>query len=338
MKLPSFAILLTRYLTQYLPVQRCLSENTICSYRDTFKLLLVFCRDVKKLDIAKISMAQLDKKCIEDFLLWLTQSRNVSPSTHNQRLYAIRAFFDYAMIEAPEYMDMCIRIQKIPSMVTPSRPAQYLTEDKLQLLLSMPDLTTKQGRRHLALLTVLYDTAARVSELTDIRIRDVRLEFPASITLHGKGSKIRTVPIMKQTVELLKSYLAENRIDPRIHSDTPLFCNSRQQKLTRSGVTYIVQKYTEEANSESAEMPIQISPHVLRHTKAMHLVKINANPIYIRDYLGHADISTTEVYARADNEAKMEALQKAAEHLELPKVTSWEQDAELIDWLSSLGK
>ena len=127
------------------------------------------------------------------------------------------------MTEDPEYMEHCIQILKIPSLVAPSPPAQYLTADNLKLLLSMPDTSTKKGRRHLTLLTVLYDTAARVSELVDVCVRDIRLDFPAVITLHGKGRKIRSVPLMKQTTELLKGYLAENHIDPRLHPDMPLF-------------------------------------------------------------------------------------------------------------------
>ncbi|KNY29047.1 site-specific integrase [Pseudobacteroides cellulosolvens] len=337
MKQNDFPALLTRYLTHFLPVQRNLSGNTIRSYRDTFKLLLMFCRDEKCLNISKLTVKQLDKKCIEDFLLWLSTARNASPATYNQRLYAIHAFFDYVMTEEPGYMEHCQRILKITSMETPDKPARYLTETDLKSILLSPDASTRRGRRHLTLLTVLYDTGARVSELADVRVRDVRLEFPATVTLHGKGDKERTVAIMKQTMALLKDYFAENRIDPKIHFDMPLFWNSRRQKLTRSGITYIVQKYADEAKLGATGESPKISPHIFRHTKAMHLVQANVNPIYIKDYLGHANLSTTEIYARADNEAKRSALEKASEQLGLPKPSKWEHDEELIDWLSSLG-
>lgn len=338
MRTSDFSSFLTQYLTHYLPVQRNLSSNTIRSYRDTFKLLLIFCRDEKGLNIAKLQMSKLDRSCMEDFLLWLTTSRGISSSTYNQRLCAIHAFFNFAMTEEPEYMEQCIQILKIPSMASPSPPAQYLTPNNLKHLLSMPDISTKQGRRHLVLLTVLYDTAARVSELVDIRIRDVRLDFPTVITLHGKGGKIRSVPLMKQTAELLQGYLLENRIDLKRNLDAPLFQNSRGHKMTRSGVTYIVQKYADMARTTSLDIPAKISPHVFRHTKAMHLVQANVNPVYIKDYLGHANISTTEVYARADNEAKRAVLEQATAHLDLPTASHWEQDSELIAWLSSLGR
>ena len=153
----------------------------------------------------------------------------------------------------------------------------------------------------------------------------------------GKGGKVRTVPLMKQTVELLQSYFTENGITPQKSPDMPLFWSGNYRKLTRSGITYIVQKYAAAAQAISTDIPATISPHVFRHTKAMHLVQANVNTIYIKDYLGHADISTTEVYARADNEAKRAALEKASLCLELPCASNWEQDADLIAWLSSLG-
>lgn len=337
MRTPIFSELITHYLTQYLSVQRNLSSNTIRSYRDTFKLLLSFCRDEKGIRIVKLTIAQLDKQCIEDFLLWLRDIHGVSESTYNQRLCAIRAFFAYVMIEEPSYMEHCKKILDIPSLKTPDREPQYMSADALKIVLSAPDTSTKRGRRHLTILTVLYDTAARVSELTNILIRDVRLDFPASITLHGKGGKIRTVPIMKETVALLKEYFSENHIDPKLHSSVPLFWNSRHEKLTRSGITYIVKKYADLAGAENIDLPAKISPHIFRHTKAMHLVQADVHPIYIKDYLGHSDITTTEIYARADNEMKRVALEKAAKQIELPKPSVWKADDALIEWLSSLG-
>ena len=134
MKTSNFSRYLTQYLTHYLPVQRNLSSNTIRSYRDTFKLLLIFCRDEKGLNIAKLTLSKLDKKCIEDYLLWLTDARGSSPSTYNQRLCAIHAFFDYVMMEEPSYMEHCLQILKIPSMVAPTPQAKYMTPENLKLL------------------------------------------------------------------------------------------------------------------------------------------------------------------------------------------------------------
>ena len=337
MKQSDFGILLTRYLSYHLPIQRNLSANTIKSYRDTFKQLLKYCRDEKRIKVAKLTIKQLDKKFIEDYLVWLRQTRNISPSTYNQRLSAIHAFFDYVIVEEPQYIEHCQRIVKIGAMETPEKSTVYLTAPNLQLLLEEPDTTSRKGRRHLAILAVLYDTAARVSELINVKVRDVYLEAPASITLNGKGEKIRTVPLMKQTVAILTEYFAENRINQKLHCDMPLFFNSKRKKLTRSGITYIVQKYAGLANGSSQNMPTKVTPHILRHSKAMHMVQANVHPIYIKDYLGHVDITTTQIYAKSDNEAKRDVLEKASGRLTLPQVTGWEQDDELIEWLDSLG-
>lgn len=319
-----------------MPIQRNLSSNTISSYRDTFKQLLEFCRDEKHINIKKITFAHLDKNCIEEFFLWLLQHKNISPSTYNQRLCAVHSFFEYVMIERPDMLEFCTQILKIKSMKSPQKPAKYLSTEEIKKILSLPDITTVNGRRHLLILAVLYDTAARVSELTDIRIRDVRLDTPCSITLHGKGNKVRAVPIMKQTVNLLEQYFKENKIDQRTHGDMPLFWNVHRKKLSRSGVNFIIQKYADIARNDIPEIPMDISPHMFRHTKAMHLVHANVNPIYIKDYLGHADISTTMIYAHADNETKRKVLEKASEKLDLPQFSDWEHDSDLIDWLSSL--
>ena len=281
MKTADFSSLLTRYLTHYLPVQRNLSSNTIRSYRDTFKLLLLFCRDEKKCNISKMTISKLDKKCIEEFLIWLTNTRGASASTYNQRLCAIHAFFDYVMAEEPGLMEQCVQVLDIPHKVTHAPPAHYLTPESLKLLLSMPDTSTRKGRRHLVLLTVLYDTAARVSELTDICLRDVRLEPPAVITLHGKGGKTRSVPLMKQTVTLLKDYFVENSINPQVRPDMPLFWYSRRQKLTRSGVTFILQKYAEMARKVSSDIPDHITPHIMRHPNVKYKPKTFSNFYWI---------------------------------------------------------
>lgn len=338
MKQADFAPHLTRYLSHYLPVQRNLSSNTIKSYRDTFKLLLTYCRDVKGFRIDRLSINKLNKKCIEDFLEYLSTNRKYTETTYNQRLCAIHAFFDYLQMDTPEYMAICQDILKIPSKTTPDKPATYLTATNLEHILIAPDASTRKGRRHLTILVVLYDTAARVSELADVKVRDVRLDFPATITFHGKGDKIRSVPLMKQTVALLNDYFKENSINPKFHYDMPLFWGAHRQKLSRSGITYIVNKYTDMARCESTDLPERISPHTFRHTKAMHLVQANVNTVYIKDLLGHANLSTTECYAKADNETKREVLEKAASRYNLPKPSAWEEDAELITWLSNLGK
>ena len=196
------------------------------------------------------------------------------------------------------------------------------------------------GRRDLAMLSLLYDTGARVQELVDLRIEDVRLSSPTVIRLTGKGRKSRLVPIMKPTENLLRQYMKEHDKDFAVYGGYPLFCNRVGKKLTRAGVTYILDKYISQAkNVGENSLPDSVSPHCLRHSKAMHLLQSGVNLIYIRDLLGHADVSTTEVYARADEHLKRKALELAyPSPTPVSEATAWQKNYDLLDWLKNLGK
>ncbi|WP_373657479.1 tyrosine-type recombinase/integrase [Sporomusa acidovorans] len=202
---------------------------------------------------------------------------------------------------------------------------------------SQPDSSTKNGFRDLVLLSVLYDTAARVDELINLKVKDVRL-MPAIITLHGKGSKVRQVPIMSNTKSLLASYMDTRKICSGI-SDTEnfLFVNQKCQKLSRWGISYIINKYVEQAKTDIAfTVRFPVTPHIFRHSKAMHLLQSGVNLIYIRDFLGHSECSTTEIYARADSEMKRKAIENAFPDLVPDGLPKWEEDGDLMKWLNSL--
>jgi site-specific recombinase XerD len=337
MKPTDFAYLLTRYLGQYLPGQRNLSPRTIESYRDTFKLLLHFVRTQRGWTAEQITMAHLDRACVEAFLDWLETSRHCGVVTRNQRLAALRAFFRWASYEAPDQLALAQRILAIPRKRTTTRTVAYLTPEALQILLAQPDRTTADGRRDAVLLAFLYDTGARVQEVVDVLVRDVRLAAPVVATLTGKGTKRRQVPLMRPTAALVAAYMEEHELQRPELSNRSLFCNRQRHKLTRWGVTYILQKYVAAARAQCpAGFPKAVTPHVLRHTKAMHLLQAGVNLIYIRDLLGHADVTTTEIYARADTEMKRRALETAR----IPGVTTtaqpWTEDANLMQWLQRL--
>ena len=229
---------------------------------------------------------------------------------------------------------MTIRVKKQP------RPSvNYLSLDGMKALFSMFNTHSESGRRDLVLLTVLYDTGARVQEVADLRVSDVRLEAPPTIRLTGKGNKMRIVPLMPQTATLLKSYMKDRRcpVSEKFHS--PLFYNRQGNKLTRSGISHILGKYVDQARQTHPELiPETITPHCLRHSKAMHLLQAGVNLIYVRDLLGHADIQTTEVYARADTEMKRKALETAYHEVGPSSLPIWHKDAQLLGWLQSLGR
>ncbi len=340
MKPTDFAVQLSRYLGSYLPGQSGCSTNTVRSYRDTFTLLLRFCRDEQHLPPQKLTLDRIDRHLIEAFLQWVETDRSCSATTRNIRLAAIHAFYKYLQIEAPHMLDRCQDILSIPYKKARQKVVSYLTLDETQALLLQPDVGSQSGRRDLTLLSLLYDTGARVQELADLRIGDVRFSSPTVIRLTGKGRKSRLVPIMARTEKLLRSYLDEYDPDYTAHESCPLFCNRDGKKLTRAGIAYILKKYVLQARSGGG-IPAQtaVSPHVLRHSKAMHLLQSGVNLVYIRDLLGHADISTTEIYARADEHLKRKALMEAypspSPESETP---AWQKDSDLLSWLKSLGK
>ena len=324
MKPTDFGKYMTAFLSEELPGQQGVRGNTIKSYRDTFTLLLTFCSDVKNMKIERLTLGQVDARFITEFLTWLETERGNSTATRNQRLAAIHSFFRYLQKEEPALLLQCQEILAIGSKKHKKPHIGYLTADQVRTVLAKPNIKTRNGRRDLLILSVLYDTGARVSELIGIDVRDIRLEDSPIVTLNGKGNKSRQVPLMTQTAVMLGDYLKANKLTSPQMLDHPLFFNNKGCRFTRPGITYILQKYYGDA---------KITPHILRHTKAMHLLQSGVNIVYIRDILGHVDLKTTEVYARADTEMKREAMQNVYHDL-LPKATpNWNDDASLMQWL-----
>ena len=327
MKPTDFAKYMTGFLSVELPGQQGVSTNTIKSYRDTFTLLLKFSKEAKSIHIEKLTIKHLDLEFVTSFLNWLENERGNGITTRNQRLAALHAFFRYLQAEEPGYLLQCQKILAIGTKKHKTTNIDYLTAGQVKTMLAQPDLAKRSGRRDLLMLSMLYDTGARVSELIDMDVRDVRLEDSPIATLNGKGNKSRQVPLMAQTAVMLRDYLRANKLTTPQMLDHPLFFNNRGTRFTRPGITYILQKYCGET---------KITPHVLRHTKAMHLLQAGVNIVYIRDILGHVDLKTTEVYARADTEMKREAMQNVYQDL-LPKATpNWNSDASLMQWLHDL--
>ena len=336
MKPTDFAKNLTAFFTSYLPGVKNLSGNTILSYRDAFRLFLVFCRDSRKIQPEKLCFKILDDHLVAGFLEWLENERNCSIATRNQRLVAIHAFFRYVQVQEPGQLHLCQRILQIPCKKCQQPIVRHLTPEQTKDLLAAPDISTHSGRRDMTLLSVLYDTGARVQELCDLRARDVRLEHPAIITLTGKGRKIRHVPILGNTVELLRTYMQENNLLHNGKLDAPLFFNQRHTKLTRGGISHILQKYAAVVFPRHPDFPEKLTPHVMRHSKAMHLYQAGVNLVYIRDILGHVDISTTDIYARADTESKRKALESAYPDITPDVLPDWNRDENLLGFLNSL--
>jgi site-specific recombinase XerD len=182
----------------------------------------------------------------------------------------------------------------------------------------------------------MYDTGSRVQEIIDLTPLSLRLNKPATVTIIGKGNKARLVPMLDAQTDHLKRYMKENRLDEPFTNHYPLFFNSRKEKLTRSGINYILDKYAKAARAENPlVIPDNISPHSLRHSKAMHLLQAGVNLVYIRDILGHVSVITTEIYARADSKQKRDALEKAYVEVNPNEEALWLKDENLVSWLKS---
>jgi len=336
MKPSDFAMHLTEFLGVYLTQQKNVSKNTIASYRDTFKLLIRYCQEQRNIQAEKLSMDMLTHQLIIDFLNWIENDRKCNIATRNQRLAAIHSFFRYVQYEDPSGILHFQKVISVPVKKAPKPLVPHLTSEAMKLLLEQPDKTTAKGRRDLTLLSVLYDSACRVQELADLRIRDVVMDNPAVLIINGKGNKARRVPLMKNTLTLLKCYIQENSLDKQWKKDYPLFENKQHNNLTKEGISYIISKYVVEARKISTIVPEKVHPHMFRHSKSVHLLQAGVNLIYIRDFLGHEDIKTTEIYLKCDSELKRQAIENAYPDLIDSSLPDWSKDSSLLDWLSNL--
>lgn len=313
-----------------------MSANTINSYKVTFILFINFIESRKNISVNRLSLKDITKECIVHFLDWLQTKRHCSDSTRNVRLAAIHSFFKFLQYEVPENINEWQRILSIKVKKAERRSMNYLTVDGVRLLLAQPDQSTKKGRRDLAMLALMYDSAARVQEIIDLTPSSVRLTKPFIIKLVGKGNKARIVPLIDEEVVYLKYYMERNHLLESHANLYPLFYNNRKEKLTRAGVHHILHYYASMAREKDRILiPEKISPHSLRHSKAMHLLQAGVNLVYIRDILGHESVQTTEVYARVDSKQKREAIEKAYADVVKREVPAWTNNGNLLEWLKN---
>ena len=334
-KSSTLALALKGFFTDYLPRQRALSPHTLQSYRDSLKLLLQFITG-KKGDPSQLVVEQLSVETVTAFLQNLEVGRKNRVSTRNVRLSAIHSFFRYLGGHHPEHIAQAQRILSIPFKRTGTRVIEYLEFDEIQAVLKAVDLNETNGDRDLALLSLMFNTGARVSEIVGLHTADLRLTAPCSILLRGKGRKERTCPIWPETARLLQKLLQQHDRPPT--PSTPLFCNDRGGRLSRFGVRLILMKHVERAASKHAALKHKrLHPHSIRHSTATHLLRSGVDLSTIAHWLGHVSVNTTNKYLSIDLEAKREALAKAKPLLKGRRgSTKWRQDRNLIAWLSAL--
>lgn len=338
MKNTDFATHLGKYFTHYLPNERGSSPQTIDSYRYAFILFLEY-METKGMPPEKMVIANFTRDNIRGFLGWLESERGNSPATRNYRLAAMKGFVHYLKYEFPDYLDEYQRILAIPLKKTIQREISYLKTDGVELLVAQVDTGKKNGLRDYVMLLLLYTTGIRVSELIQLRVRDLSLTEPCTMRIHGKGYKGRYVPLLKTSIPHIQKYLSLMEYDCDARYNEALFKNHMGKPFTRQGINYVFKKYGCKARANGdASVPEDLSPHKMRHTTAMELLSSGVDLIYIRDLLGHSSVTTTEVYARADAQMKRKAIEAASKEIVPEEKSLWDNNADLKNWLKNFNR
>lgn len=336
MKQTDFAKSLNRFLTDYLVNKKGCTPRTIDSYRYAFVFLLDYYDEKVNLSAENLTIKDLTYERLSAFFDWLQSEKKNSVSTRNQRQAAINSYIHFLAYEYPEYINEYQRILGIPVKKAPQKEISYLKTDGVKALMNSVDMNDTNGLRDYVMLMLLYTTGIRVSELIEIRVKDISLHEPSTILIHGKGQKSRYVPILKNSVSILEKYMG---CSAREASEEWLFINHMGKKFTRQGINYLIKKYADKAKVSAPDLiPNDMSPHKMRHTTAMELVESGVDLIYIRDLLGHVSVKTTEIYAKTDAKLKRAAIEAASKEIVPPQEAVWDKDDDLKTWLKRFNR
>lgn len=308
-KTQTLGTLLQQFFAHYLQEQRNVSPCTVASYRDTFRLLLSFTEQQMGLRPAELSLADLDAKLVLSFLEYLQKNRHNTVRTRNTRLAGIRSFMHFVSLQEPQALAACEQILAIPVKRYERPLIGYVTREEIKAILQAPDKNTWSGQRDRALFTTMYNTGARVSELISMRVSDLNISETATILIRGKGRKLRSVPIWKTTARQLKQWLAVTSLE----DDKTLFPNRKGVQLTRTGITDRLMLATRQAATDCHSLIEQrVTPHIIRHSTAMHLLQSGVDITVIALWLGHESPATTHGYIEADLAMKENAMNTLA--------------------------
>lgn len=329
--------LVQAFFQEYLAGQRGVSANTILAYRDALKLFLSFLASSTGKQAASLQMGDLQAEQVLAFLDDTEQKRKNRTATRNLRLTALRTFFHYLISEDTVRSGQYQRIVAIPLKRAPRPVMGYLDVPEVQALLDSIDRNSLSGRRDHAMFSFLYNTGARVQEAIDATVGAVRFSSPPIVTITGKGSKTRIVPLWQSTATVLLEHIKERGVDKQ--PESRLFVNARGEPLTRFGVRHILRKRLHEAKAACGSITgKRVSPHTIRHSTAMHLLQSGVDLTVIQRWLGHVQLATTHGYVEIDLEMKRKALAACAPPGEPPgglqRVIDSNRD--VIRWLASL--
>ena len=327
-----------KFFREYLPALRGMSQHTIRSYRDALVLFLRFVSGHSGHRLENLGLDAFNAEHVGLFLTFLEVERHNGIATRNARLAALHTFARFLATESPERLAELQRILGLPfKRGARNAPIEYLESVEVEALLQQIDRSTKMGRRDYALFALMFNTGARVQEVLDLKLSDVRSEPPCQVRLHGKGGKVRLCPIWASTAARLKE-LAQQTPGGDEATDRLLFTNQRGGKLTRFGVRYLLNKYIAAgATTANTLQEKRIHPHSLRHTTAIHLLKAGVDFATISQWLGHASLNTTMKYARADLDHKRQALaQVFPDALAPPSAGATRVGIDIVEWLRRL--
>lgn len=306
--------LIREYLAVYLPLQKTVSSNTVKSYRETMNLYLEFLCVYSRQSLKDLSFNDISNDSINGFLEWLEKERHCGLTTLNQRLSVIRAFLKYVGMKEPVYNDYYLSAGQVARRKTEKKlTVDNFSEAALDAILRQPKPRTMKGHRNLFYMILLYDTGARDSEILNLFPKDVVVDTGSPyVIIHGKGKKIRLIPIMKETVQHYKSYMS------RFHCGTmdniPLFyteIHGNKHPMSDDNVARFIKKYALQAQNSCPEVPDRVTPHMFRHSRALNLYRKGVPLPLISEWLGHSNLETTLIYAYADIEMKRVAIEKA---------------------------
>jgi site-specific recombinase XerD len=329
--------LVQTYFNDRLIRQMNASENTLSSYRDNLRLFLTYLSETQKRDISKLTIEDFNADTILGFLDHCESVRGCSIRTRNQRLATLKSFFRYAVFVDPTLFLQNERIMQIPNKRFERRVLGFLTKDEIGAILDAPNRKTAKGRRHYALLQFMYNTGARATEVTLLKVSDIKLAKGASqVLINGKGSKQRIVPIWDETVNVLLDLISEQGDSSNLEAS--VFKNQSRKTVTRNGIRYIIDAYVKKASKDMPSLEERkITPHTFRHTTAMHLLQSGVDLNLIRMWLGHVKLDTTHQYIDSDTQMKRDALMKGGivPPNDSPK---WKPTPEILAFLDSIGK
>ena len=326
-----FSKLVQEFLTSYLIGECNYSMNTKSSYSTTFYLLLEFMNEEKNIKPNKIEIELITKEVIIQFLDWLETNRSVSISTRNQRLACLKSFYKYVQSNEPDLFETCSLILNIKNKKVPNKMISYFTENEIKIMIN--HLNSIKDLKKLTMICVLYETGSRVSELINIKLNDLNLSDNASITLYGKGSKTRIVPISQELVKLINKYLKEIYIN---YGEEYLFYSTHKKKYYRNSINKIINQIVLKLNLKYPEyFKGNYHPHSFRHTKATHLYNNGTPLLYVKEFLGHSTITSTEIYATPDSKKQREEILKNSETINTKNKYSNNKQDDLDNWLKN---